>query len=301
MSKQIAISRYHLIIRKLRRFPATFEQISDYLALESEIQGYDFRISKRTFQRDIKDIRLIYKIDIRYSAEKGGYYIDEDDSFDLTGRILEAFDVFNALNVSDRLSRYIHFEKRKSRGTENMYGILHAIKNRFLIIFTHRKYWEEGTTKRTVEPYALKEFSNRWYVVGKDRKDGRIKSFGLDRITDLEITRTHFDFPGDFDVNEYYKYCFGIVGPPDGQKPENIILSFTPQEGRYIKSLPLHQTQEIVKDDKNGLVIKLKVYITYDFIMELLSHGNQVKVLQPESLISILKNTYSNSLRLYNN
>ena len=227
MSKKIAITRYYLIFQKLRRFPATFEDISDYLALESEIQGYDFRISKRTFQRDIKDIRLIYKIDIRYSAEKGGYYIYEDDSFDLTGRILEAFDVFNALNVSDRLSRYIHFEKRKSRGTENMYGILHAIKNRFLIIFTHRKYWEEGITKRTVEPYALKEFSNRWYVVGKDRKDGRIKSFGLDRITDLEITKAKFTFPGDFDVNEYYKYCFGIVGPPEGQQPEDIILSFT--------------------------------------------------------------------------
>ncbi len=171
MSKRETISRYNIIIKKLRRFPATYKEIMNELSLESEIQSYNFNISKRTFQRDIADIRAIYNIDIKYDFSRGWYYIDFDDRSEMQERILEAFDTFNAFNLTGRLSKYIHFEKRKPQGTENLYGILHAIKNRYRIIFTHQKYWEEQPTNRNVEPYALKEFKNRWYVCAGQRPE----------------------------------------------------------------------------------------------------------------------------------
>lgn len=288
MSKRESIARYNLIIKKLRKKPVNFKEIADYLALESEIQDHDFNISKRTFQRDLRDISSLYHIDIEYDRSRKVYAIEFDQQPAMAERIFEAFDTFNALNLSDRLSKHIHFEKRKPQGTEHLYGLLHAIKNRLKINFTYHKFWEDQLTKRTLEPYALKEFNNRWYILGKEISNDFVKSFALDRLSDLELLKEKFEMPKDFDVNQHYKYCFGIVGP-NQQTPENIILSFNTFQGKYIKSLPLHESQHILIDNDEELRISLKLYPTHDFFMELLSFGENVKVIAPESLVNHLK------------
>ena len=146
--------------------------------------------------------------------------------------------------------------------------------------------------------YALKEFRNRWYVVGKDLKDNKIKSFGLDRLSKLDFTGKHFALPDNFEVNEHYKNCFGIISP-NADKPQEIILSFDPFQGKYIKSLPLHASQEILEDNEDELLIKLTLYITHDFVMELLSYGENVKVIEPIALIEQMKQSYKNALDQY--
>jgi predicted DNA-binding transcriptional regulator YafY len=298
MSKRETILRYHTIISKLQRFPATTQQILDKLSKESEIQSYNLNISKRTLLRDLEDIRVIYNIDIIYDKFKGSYFIDFEGQTEMQERVIEALNTFNALNFSDKLSNHIHFEKRKPKGTENLHGFLHAIKNKFQIRFTHQKYWDDESTNRIVEPYSLKEFKNRWYILAKDLKDNKVKSFALDRLTKLEITTTSFQFPKDFDVNEHYKYCFGIISPNE-QKPQEIILSFDTLKGKYIKSLPLHESQQIISDDNNEFRISLNIVITFDFLMEILSHGSSVKVIKPDSLINELKKVYADALGLY--
>ena len=104
MSKRESITRYSLIIKKLRKNPATFNEISEYLAFESDLQDYNFTVSKRTFKRDIEDISSLYNIDIVYDFSRKVYFIDFDEESEINERILEAFDTFNALNISDRLS-----------------------------------------------------------------------------------------------------------------------------------------------------------------------------------------------------
>lgn len=298
MSKREAIARYNLIINKLRKHPANFKEITDYLELESDIQGYNFVVSIRTFQRDLVDISSIYNIEISYDFSRKVYYIDSDLQDEVSERILEAFDTFNALNIADRLSNHIHFEKRKPQGTENLHGLLHAIKNKVQIKFTYRKFWDEEETQRHVEPYALKEFKNRWYVVANDIKDGQIKTFALDRLSELEITKKRFKASSGFDVNEHFKYCFGIISPNEN-KPQEIVLSFEPFQGKYIKSLPLHHTQHILIDNEKEFRIKLTLFITYDFVMELLSFGDKVKVIKPTRLSKELAKTYKKALALY--
>ena len=299
MSKRESIARYNLIINKLRKHPSTFAEILEFLAFESDLQEYNFIISKRTFQRDIEDIQSLYNIDIQYNFSSKVYYIDLDQQPEVNERILEAFDTFNALNITDRLSDYIHFEKRRPQGTENLYGLLHAIKNQFQIKFTYHKYWgDDSVSQRITEPYALKEFKNRWYVVANDLKDNQVKSFALDRLSDLEITKKSFQISNNFNVNEHYKYCFGIVGPND-ESPQEVILSILPSQGKYIKLLPLHESQEILKDNENELLVKLTLFVTHDFYMEILSLGENVKVIQPECLINDLKTTFKNALKLY--
>jgi predicted DNA-binding transcriptional regulator YafY len=299
MSKRESITRYNLIIKKLRNAPASFEEILHYLKIESDIQSYDFVVSKRTFQRDLEDIRSIYNIDIRYSTGEGKYYIaNRDDEQGITDRILEAFDVFNALNITDRLSGYIHFNKRRALGTEHLYGILHAIRNKRQITFTYEKFLDGNISKRSVEPYALKESRHRWYVLAYDLRDKIFKSFGLDRISELDITRRPFANPVKFDVDEYYRYCYGIISAGN-KKPQEIVLEFEHVQGKYIKSLPLHETQRIISETPKTLTVGITIVITYDFVMELLSFGKDVKVIKPRKLADRLCEIYQSALDLY--
>lgn len=298
MSKREAVSRYNLIIKKIRRNPSTFVQIQDYLDLESSIQEYNFRISKRTFQRDLEDIRSIYNIDIQYDFSAKTYYIKDELDIDLSNRVLEAFDIFNALNVGERLSQNLLFESRKPIGTEHLQTILNAIDNQQQLFFKYQKYWEESPTSRIAKPLVLKEFKHRWYLLAIDVKDDRKKTFALDRITSLEIQKTYFERPYDFEARQFFANSFGIISPED-QKCETIILSFTKFQGKYIKSLPLHQTQKILVDNDEELRIQLDIYATHDFIMEILSFGNEVKILAPNWLQNEIKQRLNNALKRY--
>ncbi len=298
MSVRETIMRYHLIISKLRKHPVTYNELADFLARESEFHGYKFEKAKRTIQRDFDAIRSIYNIDIRFDFKRGVYVLDPDENLEKNLRMVEALDLFNAMKVTENISGIIHFEKRRPQGTENMNGLLHAIQNRVQIEFSYSKYWENESTQRIAEPYALKEFKNRWYLVALDHKDRRIKTFALDRLTDLEITKRKFIHPQKFDVIEYFKHCFGII-TADDEQPQEIVLSFEPFQGKYIKSLPLHESQEVLVDNEHEIRIKLKIYLTHDFLMEILSQGENVKVIQPPGLIEQLKSNYTNAINQY--
>jgi len=250
-------------------------------------------------QRDIREIRNTFGIDIEYSISVKGYFISQNEIENMNfQRMIEAFDMFNSLNLAQDLTPFIHLEKRRPQGTENLYGLLHAIKNKYQIKFSYQKFWEDEISLRTVEPYALKEFKNRWYLLANDLKDHTIKSFALDRLSALNITAKKFQFQADFNVTEYFKHCFGIIRP-DNAQPQEVILSFEPFQGKYIKSLPLHESQLIIQDNEDELLIQLTMFVTHDFFMELLSFGENVKVIQPASLIADLKFSYHDALNLY--
>lgn len=299
MSKKQFLRRHILIIGKLRKKPADFDEIDRYLQLQSEIEGENYILTIRTFQRDIKEIQSLYNIDITYNRSEAVYEITEDANEERNERLFESFELYNALNVSDNLSRDIIFEKRRPLGTENLHGLLHAIKNKLQIAFKYEKYWGEnnGIEARNVSPLTLKESRYRWYLIALDKKDGHIKSFGLDRISDLEISSIKFNHTENEKVDSLFKYSFGVTNDPG--IPEKIILSLSPGQGRYIKSLPLHSSQkEILSNDKEYR-IELMIHPTYDFIMEILSLGREVTVIQPESLKEEIVNIIGATLKKY--
>ncbi len=298
MSRKAALIRYRHIIHKLRKKPSSFSEIADYLKRQSEIEDYDFNISIRTFKRDIELIYSTWNIDIQYDNRQKFYCINNEGDTAKNDRLFEAFDTFYVLNMTEDLSNYIHLERIKPKGTENLYGLIHAIKNKLQIRFDYEKYWDETITNRLVEPYCLKEFKNRWYLIAKDVKDDYPKTFALDRMSGLEITKVKFNVLASFDMNKLFKHSYGIITPQD-QKIEEVVLSFEPEQGKYIKSLPLHETQEIVVDNEEELRIKLELYITHDFEMELLSYADNVKVLRPVSLAGKMKTALESAFKKY--
>jgi predicted DNA-binding transcriptional regulator YafY len=127
---------------------------------------------------------------------------------------------------------------------------------------------------------------------------GLVKIYALDRLTHFDITKKRFNAAGFFNPESAYRNSFGIISP-EGESPEEITLWLNPLQGKYVKSLPLHPSQEIIRDGKTGITLRVTMHITEDFIMELLSYGESVKVIEPESLADTLKVRYRKALALY--
>jgi predicted DNA-binding transcriptional regulator YafY len=291
MSKRESIQRYTLIINYLRRSNANFKEIINYLERESEIQEYKFTISKRTFQRDIKDIESMYGIEIKCNKSTGYYSILEEENDNEQLAILEAFDLYNALSVAKNYNGLIQFEQRKPKGTEHIFGILHAIKNQLNVELLYKKNYALNDEKRMVEPIMLKEFKGRFYLIAHDHNKNDIRTFGLDRTKKIEITTKHFSKRSHFDVNNYFKNAFGIIAPQD-EKPQRVVISFDCEQGKYLQDYPLHHSQKIIIESHTEIQFELNILITYDFMMELFSYGPEIKIISPFSLVENMKSTY---------
>lgn len=307
MAKVSYIQRYLIIIRLIKN--------NRYISLDELVQRVDEEMSlyegtdivgtsKRTIQRDLNEIRREFDISINYSRAEGGYYVPEDeDSLSMIERVMESYDILGSLFASKNLNKIIFTEKRQSRGTEHLSPLIYAIQHAFVVEFFYRKYNSNSGRTRLVEPYAIKEFNGRWYLLapeveGKLEKHGPLKTWGLDRIMQLKVTSRHFLKDSTLKVDEEFEGCFGIFS--DRAKPiEEVILSFTPQSGKYVKSLPLHSSQEVLADDDKEFRIKLKIRVTLDFVMELLSYSGEMKIISPLHLRQEMKDRYQKALTLF--
>lgn len=287
MAKVIFYKRYLYIVDRLKSVPSNFKDLHKLVMtkLENEDLSANFEFSARTFDRDKKDILDLFGILIQYNRKDKVYYIDEDVEDPSVSRMIEAFSIHQALKEGNKIAPSIHLENRKSSGTALINGILYAIQNNFQIAFTHTKFWNMEITQRTVKPIAIKESQHRWYLIAQGNKDGKVKNFGFDRISDLKILNTKFK-PIVFNVEKAYKHAFGIETYEPVQK---VILVFSWQQGNYIKSFPLHTSQKIISDTEDALQIELYIHPTNDFIMELLKYGSEVKVKEPQQLRNKIK------------
>ena len=280
MSKIESLLRHRLVINKLRSKPCTFKEINSYLKDNDEFSEYILTCSLRTFQRDLKTIATFYNLEIEYNKSQKVYEIVYEVEDKQQVRLMESMEVFNALNITGNISKHLLLENRNPSGTQHLSELLNASKNKLQISFIYEKYSEDNIKERHVKPLAIKEARHRWYLVAEDTKDDKIKTFGLDRISDIKVSRINFDTPLNFDPEETFKNSFGIINGND-KHPQKILLSFTRVEGSYVKSLPLHHSQELIMEDDNECRFQYYLLPTYDFTMEILSYGNQVEVLEP--------------------
>jgi hypothetical protein len=299
MSKKQFIKRHLLILERLRKNPCTFKELQAFIKKRFSYDDEEYEILKRTFERDVKEILSIYGVEIKFNRREKVYEIVQESNEGKTNRLMESYQMYNALSMSDSVANHLIVEKRKPLGTENMYGLLHAIQHQVEVRFEYEKFWDFAHEKnqRLLRPLVLKEARQRWYLIAEDPKDGAIKSFGLDRISNLEISATRFEYPNSFNAEEKFKHTFGIISGEE--PPEKIQLWLTREQGNYIKSLPLHVSQKIISETDTEVVLELFICPTHDFMMELLSMGANVKVLQPESLKQKIKKKLLDAVGLY--
>lgn len=289
MRRLDAIKRYLLIIRKLNNHPyITLSELQENL--EEELVKHDCiktTLSSRTLKRDIRDIRDDLGIPIEYSRQKNGYYIDTKDywSPDNIERILEPFDILNSLNADTGLNNIVFPERRHAQGTEHLLPLIEAAKNCRPVSFLYQKYTDKESRTHKLHPYALKECQHRWYLLGMKPEQDTLITFGLDRISHLEIQSGHFKKRLDISIGERYRNLYGILDSAEIQ-PEKVVLAFNARDGYFLKSLPLHHSQRIIADrpEEDEFIISVYLKITTDFVMEILSRSASLQVIEPPHL-----------------
>ena len=298
MSKLIYFKRYLYVIDRLRNRPCSFNELQEYVMRKLENDDIDttFEYSIRTFERDKIDIATLFGISIQYDRKDKTYFIDETEIEDQSvTRMIDAFSIHHALKEGNKLSPSVFLEKRKSLGTEHIHGIIHAIQNRFILQFTHQKHWEDFSTEREVKPIAIKESQQRWYLVALEIGSTTVKTFGMDRISHLKVTDTKFK-PIAYNVEKEFKHALGVE---TYEPAEKVVLEFSKQQGNYIKTFPLHESQCIVEETEDTVVLEIFIHTTNDIQMELLKYGSDVKVLAPISLQNKIKNSIAEMSNLY--
>lgn len=299
MPKYRTIKRYLLIIEiiKKRHYPS-FQDIKDYLS------EHDFAIGDRTIQRDIEEIRLEFGLAIEYARDMNGYFIDYKNSIHVESffRFLEIVNTAELLTESllesKETMQYISFDTGGGfHGTENLRPLLGAIKEHRIITFEHYNYHSNKVNEYTLYPYLLKEFQNRWYVVGVVAKSDYLRTFGLDRMENLIVKPETFVWNKKLNPVEKFDQTIGLMY--DNEAVQDIILSFTNLQGKYVKSLPWHHSQSIIVDNEEELRIKLRIIPNYELIQLILKHGNQVKVLEPHWLVEEVVKNLQDTLRKY--
>ena len=300
MSKLIYFKRYLYIVDRLRSRPCNFIELKEHLMSKFTNQDRDndtdFGYAVRTFERDKEEIKDLFGISIQYDRRDKMYFIDEEEIEDQSvTRMIDVFSIHQALKEGNKLSPSLFLEKRKSLGTEHIHGIIHSIQNGCMLKFTHKKHWENFSRQRLVKPIAIKESQQRWYLVAMDKKDEKIKTFGLDRISNLIITDTKFK-PIRYNVEKAFQHAFGVETYKQEQK---IVLEFSWQQGNYVKSFPLHKSQHILEENEDTVLLEIFVHPTNDIIMELLKYGADVKVIAPISLQNEMKNRIAEMKKRY--
>lgn len=280
MAKSRYFNRYGILIGFLETQSASFEEIEARILQSKDLKGY----SKKTFDRDCEDVEEIYKKKIEYNRTTKSYQIRPLENFiqsNYESRLMDIAHVSNALQLYTTSEKWIDLEQRRSLGLNNMYGIMHALEQKVVISFKHSSYWKEPKDV-TAQPLGLKESKNRWYMAAKDLNDQRIKTYGLDRISDIKFTGQKFTPPKDFNIHNLFKDSIGVIIGNEDEKPEEVILKFTFDQGKYIKSLPLHTSQKVLTDNEDEYRVMIKVYLTFDLEMEILALGETVEVVAPE-------------------
>lgn len=298
MAKLDSIQRINYIADFLRRKPASFKEINQYLEQKSLDDSCNYCISQKTFKRDLNLIADLLKIDIEFSPSLQKYKIEEETNNEINLRILESYDTFQALKMSADITQYIFFETRRVNGSEYLYPVINALKMKKMIRCDYQKFWDEAPTSRLLKPLALKENRNRWYLIAEDNKDTRIKTFGLDRISNFSLSDHGYLYPSEINIKDMFQNSFGIINDED-YSVEEIVLSFSKHQAKYIKSLPLHHSQVILFENEKECRIQLTLQPTHDFMMEILSLGKEVEIIEPHYLREELKDKLKQTLTKY--
>ncbi len=266
----------------------------------------DFNISARTLERDIERIRADFGLEIAYSKAENGYFIDEEnsvrvDSFFKFLEIVSLADIFSeSLLDSNKILDYVSFDDSKNfRGIENLKDILIAISQNRKIQFVHENFELQTFKEYAITPLLLKEYENRWYVIGIPDGMNEIRTFGIDRLSKLIVSKLSKIDKKTFaeQINNFEN----IVGLnfEDG-KPEKIRILVDELHIRYMKSLPLHHSQVIHPKNSEGKnQVDFYLIPNYEFMTQILKMGDAAVVIKPkhlkEEIINILKKSLINN------
>ena len=272
-------NRYIWLVDIISRKPEglTFEEINEKWERSSNSEGNP--IPLRTFHNHRVAIEELFEINIECNKSTYKYTIENAEDLEKGGVrrwLLNTFAVNNLINESHKLKQQILFEDIPS-GQQFLTPIIEAMRDGVMLEMTYHSYWRDNAYTFTFEPYFVKVFKHRWYVIGKS---DNVRIYALDRIQKLETLTTKYKMPNDPYPEEYFYNCFGIIHDENGY-PEKIKLKITSSQANYLRALPLHHSQKEIKTSEDYSIFTYYIKPTFDFRQEILSLGEDAEVLSP--------------------
>ncbi len=283
-------SRGHLTLKELQN-----------LWLNSSVNDEKKKLAPRTLFNHIKSISDIFGIEITCDRRDNTYYINNENEIggsDIRNWMLASLSLNSLLNESAGFKDRIIFENVPS-SQKYLATVIQAIRDGKVINATYKSYRKPAAENLVLEPYCLREFKRRWYLYARKDRDEGPHMFALDRVLDMEIGNARFSLPKTFNTHEYFAGVYGIRIYPD-LKRETVILKVSDMQARYFKSLPLHQSQEIMEETPEYTVFRYFLTPDYDFKQDVLSFGPSIEVLEPEHVRDEIGKTVRDLNSIYN-
>ena len=281
------LRRISLLLAYLKRNP--FKTKQEILAYFEDIErGFN----ERTLYRLNETLARDFGIEIVFDYNNSGYFFDEEnssnpESFLSLLEILTTAELFstNFKEKNNALS-FVEFENKAAiEHIPNFKIVLDAIQQQLPITFKHNSFYHLKQEEYTLKPYFLKQYQNRWYVIGETEKGYR--TFGIDRIENIIMGTKKFKAKTE-DAKDKFSQVIGLNYVD--HKMEKIHLSFHISQKPYIVSLPLHHSQkEINLENENSFDIELRIHPNFEFRQQVLKYGSLVKVVEPKWLAEEIK------------
>ena len=267
--------------------------------LETEMsEGVE--MARTTFYRHKCAIEDIFGIIIDCDKKNGNrYYISNsyvlgEDS--VQNWMLSTLSVGNMVEESQSLHHRILLEHIPSGG-DHLQQVIKAMKEIRTVALTYRRYTAATSSHFTLEPYCVKLFRQRWYLVGRLSK-GVLATFAFDRMENIELLDQRFKMPDDFDALDFFRDSFGIV--VDDKVPlQRIVMRAYGFEPYYMRDLPLHHTQREIAASEEYADFELTLRPTSDFKTKLISRGEWLQVLEPQSLADEIVEWHQKAVERY--
>jgi len=283
---QSLITKYVWVIDTIyRKRKISFKELNE-IWLDDEISRGE-EIPKRTFDNWRNVIFDLFGI--RISNENRGeyrYYIESEKDICNNGVrswLYNTLSVGNILAKSQTLKDRILLEYVPS-GQEYLQPIIEAMKENRVLNITYHSYWKDEENSFDVQPYCVKLFRQRWYMVARSTYpyyyEQGPRVYALDRIHDLYATEETFKMPKDWDAQEFFNGCFGIIA--DRRLDiQTIKLKVNASQANYIRDLKMHESQEEIERNDEYSIFTYQLRPSLDFIQELLWNGADMEVLAP--------------------
>lgn len=262
----------------------TFEELNERWLNDEISEGVELAL--RTFHKWRIAVEEMFGLIIE-CERKGGYHYyianaEELQSGGIRNWLLSTISVSNLLIDNQHMKDRILLEDIPS-GQEYLTDIIEAMKKDYSLDITYRSYWREGSHTFTVEPYCVKLFRQRWYMLARSPYYDKLMIYALDRICELKTDPDYkFKLPSSFNPSEYFAECFGVIAS-DGTDIENVKLKVSVGQANYLRSLPLHHSQQEIERTDTYSIFSLRIRPTYDFLQEILWNGEHIEFLEPLS------------------
>jgi predicted DNA-binding transcriptional regulator YafY len=196
-------------------------------------------------------------------------------------RLLNLMSVNSLLKDSKELSNQILFEPVPA-GEQFLAPIIEALRDKTVIEMTYQGFGKPHPSTFVVEPYCLKMFKQRWYVLAYSPGIDQTYLYSLDRIHAIEPTTQKYKLPKGFNAETYFKDAYGTADLD--YEPVEVKISISAKQAPYLRTLPLHKSQEEIETNEEYSIFRYFIIPSYDFKQELYKYGSDVEVLAPESM-----------------